>query len=40
MKENAGAADVVLSAEEIKSLDNALDTMPMSAVFGGARREK
>jgi aryl-alcohol dehydrogenase-like predicted oxidoreductase len=35
MKENAGAADVKLSADEVSAIDQALDTMPMSAVFGG-----
>lgn len=35
MKENAGAADVALSAEEVEILDRALDTIPMSDVFGG-----
>lgn len=35
MKENAGAADVALSPGEVKALDDALDTMEMSAVFGG-----
>ena len=34
MEENAAAADVVLSEEEIKALDQALDTMKMSDVFG------
>ena len=36
LKENAGAADVILSADEVKALDNALDNMEMSAVYGGA----
>ena len=35
MWENAGAAEVVLSPAEVEALDNALDTIPMSAVFGG-----
>ena len=35
MVENAGAADVALSSGEVKALDDALDTMEMSAVFGG-----
>lgn len=35
MKENAGAADVSLSEAEVKKLDDALDTMKRSAVFGG-----
>ena len=36
LKENAGAADVILSAAEVKALDDALDNMEMSAVYGGA----
>lgn len=35
MRENAGSAGVKLSAGEVQALDNALDTMEMSAVFGG-----
>ena len=35
MRENAGAAEVVLSPAEVAALDKALDTIPMSAVFGG-----
>lgn len=35
--ENAGAADILLSAEEIKQIDEALDKMQMSAVYGGAK---
>ena len=35
MRENAGAADVILSEEEEKMLDKALGTIPMSEVFGG-----
>lgn len=37
MKENAGAADVFLSEAEVKKLDDALDTMKMSDVFGGTK---
>ncbi len=37
MKENIGAADIVLSEEEIARIDHALDTMEMSEVFGGSR---
>ena len=37
MRENAGAADIVLSAEEVAALDQTLDTIPMSAVFGGTK---
>lgn len=36
LKENIGAADIRLSAEEIKDMDSALDTMRMSDVFGGS----
>lgn len=35
MQENAGSAGVKLSAGEVQALDNALDTMEMSAEFGG-----
>ena len=35
MAENAGAAEVALSAAEVEALDKILDTIPMSAVFGG-----
>ena len=35
MRENAGAAEVVLSPEEVETMDKTLDTIPMSAVFGG-----
>lgn len=35
MRENAGAAEVVLSPEEVETMDEALNTIPMSAVFGG-----
>ena len=35
--ENAGAADILLSAEEVQQIDEALDEMQMSAVYGGAR---
>ena len=37
MAENAGAAGVALSREEVEALDRALDTLPMSDVFGGSR---
>lgn len=37
LKENAGAAEAELSAGEIAALDQALDRIPMSAVFGGSR---
>lgn len=37
MEENAGAADILLTDAEIKMLDDALDTMEMSEVFGGTK---
>lgn len=37
LAENAGAAEVHLSAEEVAAIDSALDTMEMSPVFGGSR---
>lgn len=37
MRENAGAAEVVLSPAEVEALDKTLDTIPMSAVFGGTK---
>ena len=37
LQENAGAADVRLTAEEVKALDEALNNMEMSAVFGGSQ---
>lgn len=37
LKENAGASDVKLSAEEIEKIDKTLDAMPMSDVFGGSK---
>lgn len=36
LKENIGAADVHLSAEEVRAIDAELDTMEMSEVFGGS----
>lgn len=35
--ENAGAADVMLSAEEVSAIDEALNGMEMSEVFGGSK---
>ena len=35
MKENAGAASVFLTPSEVRALDDTLDHMDMSAVFGG-----
>ena len=37
--ENAGAAELELSEQEVKALDQMLDTVPMSEVFGGSRIE-
>lgn len=37
MQENMAAADVRLSAEEVRVLDDALGRMEMSEVFGGSR---
>ncbi len=37
MKENIGAADIVLAADEIAKIDKALSTMEMSDVFGGSK---
>ena len=37
MRENAGAAEVILSPTEVKALDKILDDIPMSAVFGGTK---
>ena len=37
LQENAGAADITLSEEEVKQIDQALDAMPMSGVFGGTK---
>ena len=37
LKENAGAADIKLTAEEIAVLDRQLDAMEMSDVFGGTK---
>ena len=40
LQENAGAADIVLSAAEVVLIDEALAHMEMSHVFGGSRIEK
>lgn len=39
MKENAEAANIKLSAEEIAKIDYTLNTIPMSEVFGGTKRD-
>jgi len=36
IRENLGAADIVLTAEEVRQMDEKLDHMEMSAVFGGS----
>lgn len=36
IRENLGAAEIVLSADEVRSIDEKLDNMEMSAVFGGS----
>ena len=38
LAENAGAADILLDAEEIAGIDECLERIPMSAVFGVMRR--
>lgn len=37
LEENLKAADVKLTAEEVKKIDQMLDTIPMSQVFGGSK---
>lgn len=37
LRENAAAADVFLTPDEVKAIDSALDDMEMSEVFGGSR---
>ena len=37
LKENAKSADVKLTAEEVRKIDEALEQMEMSEVFGGSR---
>lgn len=36
LKENIGAADIILTGEEVKKIDEELDNMKMSEVFGGS----
>ena len=36
LKENGAAGDIILSTEEVVDIDKKLDTMEMSAVFGGS----
>ena len=40
LEENLKSADVKLSAEEVKEIDEMLDTIPMSQVFGGSKIQK
>lgn len=37
LKENADSSEVILTADEVKALDDALDSMEMSDVFGGSK---
>lgn len=37
LRGNAGAADIVLTQDEVLALDQALDAMEMSEVFGGSK---
>lgn len=37
LKENAGAADILLTDKDIQVLDRQLDSMEMSDVFGGTK---
>ena len=37
LTENAGSADVCLTADEVEKIDKALDCMEMSEVFGGSK---
>lgn len=37
LKENAGSAQVILTEAEVKALDDALDSMEMSDIFGGTK---
>ena len=40
IRENLGAADIVLTTDEVKNIDEKLDHMEMSAVFGGSPVKK
>ena len=40
LKENIGAADILLTAEQMRTIDEALAAMPMSEVFGGSPIKK
>ena len=36
-KNNEGVADIILTSNEISAIDNKLDNINMSAVFGGSK---
>ena len=36
IRENLGAAEIILTADEVMSIDEKLSHMEMSAVFGGS----
>lgn len=40
LEENAGASEIILTAEEVDALDQALSSMEMSDVFGGTPTKK
>ncbi len=37
LRENIGAADIMMTADEVKKIDEMQDKMPMSRVFGGSK---
>lgn len=37
LRENAAAAEVFLTPDEVRAIDSALDGMEMSEVFGGSK---
>ena len=40
LQENAGAAEIVLTSEEVSQIDRTLDAISMSDVFGGTKVER
>ena len=38
LSENIGASDIILTPKEVKDIDEALDNMTMSEVFGGTKK--
>lgn len=40
LEENMESADIKLTQDEVKSIDEMLDHMPMSQVFGGSKIQK